>query len=143
MKRYINAQVVDVEKYDPGSGYKVIGLDGNEAWCPKGVFEQAFLPVEVNSKLVCGVSIGPDMVDDFVRVVHVSTIKPKTTLVHVVLANGFEIVESSSCVDGANYSEELGAEICMEKIKNKVWELLGFLLQTAVYGVNYVKGDTK
>lgn len=28
-----------------------------------------------------------------------------------------------------------GYEICMEKIKDKVWLLLGFLLQTAVGGV--------
>ncbi|MSS89687.1 hypothetical protein FYJ45_27295, partial [Eisenbergiella tayi] len=34
-----------------------------------------------------------------------------------------------------NYSEELGAEICMGKIKDKIWELLGFLLQTAWHGI--------
>jgi hypothetical protein len=49
--------------------------------------------------------------------------------------NGFEIVESSSCVDKENYSEELGVEICMEKIRDKIWMLLGFLLQTDVSGV--------
>ena len=60
----------------------------------------------------------------------------KTTVVRAVLKNGFEIVESSSCVSAENYDEKLGEEICMERIRNKVWELLGFLLQTAVGGVN-------
>lgn len=35
-----------------------------------------------------------------------------------------------------NYDEKLGEEICMKRIRNKVWELLGFLLQTAVGGVS-------
>lgn len=54
----------------------------------------------------------------------------------VVLVNGFEIIESSACVDATNYSEEIGAECCMERIKDKIWYLLGFLLQTAYHGVN-------
>ncbi len=59
----------------------------------------------------------------------------KITVVRAVLANGFEIVESSSCVSAENYDEALGAQICMKHIKDKVWMLLGFLLQTAVHGI--------
>ena len=59
----------------------------------------------------------------------------KTTVVRAVLRNGFEIVESSACVSAENYDEALGAQICMEHIKDKVWMLLGFLLQTAVHGI--------
>ena len=57
-------------------------------------------------------------------------------MVVATLVNGFEIIETSSCVDKSNYNEQLGAEICIERIKNKVWELLGFLLQTAINGIN-------
>lgn len=35
-----------------------------------------------------------------------------------------------------NYDEDLGAGICMEHINDQVWKLLGFLLQTAVHGIN-------
>ena len=63
------------------------------------------------------------------------TLCKKTTVVRAVLRNGFEIVESSACVSEENYDERLGAEICMGKIRDKVWMLLGFLLQTAVQGV--------
>ena len=64
------------------------------------------------------------------------TIFGKTTIASAKLPNGFVIVESSSCVDPANYSEEMGAKICRERIKNKIWELLGFLLATAKNGIN-------
>ena len=75
------------------------------------------------------------MVEDFIRAVDVTTIGGKTTVVRAVLRNGFELVESSSCVSAENYDQELGASICLEKIRDKVWFLLGFLLQTAAHGI--------
>ena len=75
------------------------------------------------------------MVDDFIRETEVITMGGKTTVVRAILRNGFEVVESSACVSAENYDEALGAKICMEHIKDKVWMLLGFLLQTAVHGV--------
>lgn len=116
-------------------GYLVIYSDGYQSWSPKEQFEGAYLELEDNPKLPSGVSIGSKMVDDFIKETHISTIGEKTTLVRCVLINGFEIIESSACVDKANYSEEMGAEICLKKIKDKIWFLLGFLLQTAVGGV--------
>lgn len=53
----------------------------------------------------------------------------KTTVVSLKLPNGFVIVESSSCVDPANYNPELGESIAMKRIENKVWELEGYRLQ--------------
>ena len=75
------------------------------------------------------------MVDEFVAYTETITMGDRTTVVRCVLRNGFEIVESSACVDPRNYSEELGQKICMEKIKDRIWELLGFLLQTAWHGI--------
>lgn len=80
-------------------------------------------------------SISQKMVDDFILDTEVITMGKKTTVVRAVLRNGFEIVESSSCVSEENYDEATGNEICMEHIKNKIWMLLGFLLQTAVHGI--------
>ncbi|WP_346962390.1 Gp49 family protein [Clostridium sp.] len=117
-------------------GYKIQYEDGYVSWCPGRMFKKQYLKVDDNSKLPSGVSIGPKMVDDFIKEKHISTIGDKTTLVRVVLKNGFEIIESSACVDKANYNEEIGAECCMNKIKDKIWMLLGFLLQTAYEGVN-------
>lgn len=61
--------------------------------------------------------------------VNVQTVFNKTTIVSAKLPNGFVIVESTGCVDPANYSEEIGKNICVERIKNKLWELEGYLLQ--------------
>ena len=80
-------------------------------------------------------SISQDMVDRFILETWTQTAGEKTTIVRAMLRNGFEIVEASSCVSKENYDEEMGRNICMEKIKDKVWMLLGFLLQTAVHGV--------
>lgn len=118
-------------------GYKVVYPDGYESWSPKGVFEKAYLPVVTNPNLRTNApSIGQQMVDEFIAAVEVQTVGTKTTVVRATLKNGFEIVEASACVSAENYDEELGARICLKKIKDKVWMLLGFLLQTAVSGVN-------
>jgi hypothetical protein len=53
----------------------------------------------------------------------------KTTRVTIQLENGFVITESSSCVDPSNYDDDIGYEVCIERIKNKLWELEGYKLQ--------------
>lgn len=125
----------DYEKEKAEIGYKVQYADGYVSWSPKEVFEKAYLQVDDNKDLPSGVSIGQDMIDDFIAYYETHTMGDATTVVRCVLRNGFVIVESSSCVDPANYSEEMGTEICLNKIKDKIWELLGFLLQTAWHGI--------
>lgn len=66
----------------------------------------------------------------------IHTVFNKCTVVACQLPNGFVIVESSACVDPENYDEEVGAGICLDKIKNKVWELEGYLLQNKLYEEN-------
>ena len=117
-------------------GYKVRYQDGYESFSPKDVFERFYLELTVNPELrTKKPSISQKMVDDFIVAKEVSTLGDKVTVVRVTLRNGFELVESSACVSPENYDEKLGAEICMEKIKDKVWFLLGFLLQTGVNGL--------
>lgn len=156
MKQYIGTKLIEAEKAyrvdgkvvtlaenrvpcgsEVERGYKVRYADGYESFSPQGVFERAYLPLEVNGKLKTEApSIGAEMVERFIDHHETVTMGGKTTVVRAVLKNGFEIVESSSCVSAENYDEKLGEEICMKRIRNKVWELLGFLLQTAVGGVN-------
>lgn len=66
--------------------------------------------------------------------IDVKTVFEKCTVVTVKLANGFVLTESSACVDKANYNEELGKDICLERIKNKLWELEGYKLQCKLKG---------
>ena len=117
-------------------GYKVRYQDGYESFSPKDVFERFYLELTVNPELrTKKPSISQKMVDDFIVAKEVSTLGDKVTVVRATLRNGFELVESSACVSPENYDEKLGAKICMEKIEEKVWFLLGFLLQTGVNGL--------
>lgn len=141
--KYIGTKIVEAEPCvrklpdcDAVKGYEVVYKDGYTSWSPKSVFEEAYLPLIENPNLRTDKpSISQQMVDDFIKEVEVMTMGEKTTVVRAVLRNGFEIVESSACVSKENYDEKTGAEICMKKINDKVWMLLGFLLQTAVHGI--------
>lgn len=134
-KVYRKGQSIPRSMEPEEQGYKVRYQDGYESWSPKDVFERAYLPLETNANLKTDApSISRKMVDDFIVSTDVTTMGEKCTVVRAVLRNGFEIVESSACVSAENYDEKLGADICMEKIRDKVWFLLGFLLQTAVHG---------
>lgn len=62
--------------------------------------------------------------------IHVETVFDKATIVAVKLPSGFVLTESSGAVDPANYDEEIGKSICLDKIKDKLWELEGYRLQT-------------
>lgn len=153
MRKYIGCKLVEAEpmtrgyynKYrgweipeneDPmDPGYLVKYPDGYVSWSPKKIFDSAYTKVDDNTELPSGVSIGSKMVEEFISYTETRTLGDRTTVVRCVLRNGFVIVESSSCVDPKNYSEEMGHDICMEKIKDKIWELLGFLLQTAWHGI--------
>lgn len=80
-------------------------------------------------------TVTKDQIDKIVAATEfkTQTVYDKTTLVSAKLPNGFVIVESSSCVDPANYDEKLGAAICRERIINKIWELEGYKLQDELY----------
>ncbi len=124
-------------------GYAVLYPDGYMSWSPKEPFEAAYLPLNINTDLKTDApSVSQEMVDSFILETWTQTLGDKTTVVRAMLKNGFEIVESSACVSAENYDENMGKEICMEKIKDKVWFLLGFLLQTAVHGVKEKEGTT-
>lgn len=120
---------------DPNTEGYLIEYWNYSTWSPKNEFESAHILLKGNDKLVSNISIDKDLVEGFIKEVTVQKIGEKTTLVLATLINGYEIIETSSCADVANYNEEMGKEICLERIKNKIWELLGFLLQTAMKGV--------
>ena len=73
----------------------------------------------------------------------VTTAFDKCTIVACKLPNGFVIVESSSCVDPANYDEDMGVDICMKNIEKKLWELEGYLLQNKLHmdGITFDDDD--
>lgn len=65
--------------------------------------------------------------------IKVETAYDKVTVVNCKLPNGFVITEASGAVDPANYDEEIGKEICLSRIENKLWELEGYALAKKLY----------
>lgn len=52
------------------------------------------------------------------------------TYVSVRMKNCFTLRD---CVNPANYSEEIGKEICLKHIEDKIWLLLGYALQDKAF----------
>lgn len=153
MKKYINTRLIEAKEmtlgeYNEFKGWEIPKNEdptidgylidcGNEytTWWPGAQFKKYCLEVNDNKELPSGVSIGPKMVKDFIKSYEIIERDGKTTIVHATLKNGYKLTEASSCVDPKNYSKEIGTQICLKKIEDKIWGLLGFLLQTAFEGV--------
>jgi len=131
MPSYIGVKIVKAWPTEKNGkpGYKVVYPDGYESWSPKEVFEGAYLPLEDPRKITAGV------VDRFLGPVEVSKLDPKTTLVKAKTATGFVSYEVSSCVDPANYNEDIGKEVATNRIKDTLWLCLGFVLQWGKCGL--------
>ena len=125
-------QYIDIE-----DGYLVTMPRREEPiWFGKEAFEAFAFPVIEDPDLPLEApSVTEAMVDHMIDDITAETVGTKTTLCMATLRNGYEIVESSSCVSPANYDLGLGTDICETVIRDKVWEHLGFLLQTALNGV--------
>ena len=85
------------------------------------------------------ITVTPDRIEQVMNhsKVTVQTLFDKCTVVACQLPSGFVIVESSACVDPKNYDEKMGVEICMNRIKDKVWEMEGYKLQSDLYEAQY------
>lgn len=57
----------------------------------------------------------------------------KCTIVSCRLPNGFVITESSACVNSESYDKELGIDVCIDKITEKIWEFEAYRLQQYVW----------
>lgn len=80
-------------------------------------------------------TVTQEMIDNLVAKskIKVKTIFKKCTIVVLKLPNGFILTESSACVDKDNYDPEIGKEICLNKIKDRLWELEGYRLSCEIY----------
>lgn len=148
MKRYIGFKMIQAEpmtreqyhsklvsleslgdEYKQSEGYKVVSPDGKVSWSPKDVFEAAYMEISEQC------TITQEIVDRFITKVDTLSIGDKhnkSTLMVAHLANGATITEDSCCSDPSGNIEE---NLCDIRIKNRVWDLLNFLLQTAKYGI--------
>lgn len=70
--------------------------------------------------------------------INVTTFFDKTTVVAAQFPNGFVITESFSCVDPRAYDGEDVKQICLKRIKERLWEMEEYFLQEQEYQCNQV-----
>lgn len=150
MKHYIGVKILKAKPMDLGDynnqrgwvipenenpdrpGYLVEYSDGYLSWSPKEIFESAYLPMGDD-----GSKVSPEMIDVFIGNLEATQLDGKTTLVKAETISGFVQYEVSSCVDPKNFDMEIGTGICKERIKNTLWQCLGFVLQWGRFGLRY------
>jgi hypothetical protein len=132
---YVGVKIVLAweQERDGKKGYAVRYPDGYVSWSPKGVFEDAYLPMgDGNDNKVT-----EEMVNRFTGEEYEAEDMPdgKTTLVRCKLASGFSEFATASCVDPKNYDSIIGSEIAIKDIKRAVWKYLGFVVQWGKFGI--------
>lgn len=159
MSKFIGVKVVEAEPlalgeynllrgwYTPAEenpedpGYLVQYSDGYISWCPKENFDRQNISINGENNTVTQKDV-----DAMIKQIHVDENEPndigtKITVVTVTLANGFTITDSSTCIDPKNYDPEVGVMCCMERIEDKIWTLLAFLISCGVNGFQKGGGE--
>ncbi len=122
-------------------GYHVVYPDGYHSWAPKDVFEDAYLMIGQDDKIVEVEQDAKITEGDVIAFVPHggltdSKLGEKTAVVQATCHTGFEITKTASCQDPADYDQSTGVGIALEQIKDCLWSHLGFVLQWAKYGLN-------
>jgi hypothetical protein len=107
---------------------------GYISWSPKAAFEAAYTedsetPKEMND----ATRVRRSEVEAILDTAQSKTVdlmgKPHTVTV-ASMPNGFTVVETSTCVDPENYCPTTGHNVNLGRLRDKVWMLLGYGLQT-------------
>ena len=109
--------------------YIITGVNGDNYPCKPDIFEKTYDEVSKETK-VTQEEVDDNMLDVICHTA-VEFDKP-VTYVTVRMKNGFTLRESTTCVDSCNYNEEIGKQICLKKIEDKIWFLLGYALQDKI-----------
>ncbi len=133
MQTYIGVKCVEAEpcEKDGKDGYRIIYPDGYESWSPEEAFERYYFPITRSDKLTQQ-DINNWMGGSIVTAVDGDK---KTTVVKVEMPTGFVEWDAASCVSPKNYDREMGKKIALEHIEDRVWRMLGFVLQWGKYGL--------
>jgi hypothetical protein len=133
-------------------GYKVTYIDGYVSWAPASVIAQRYFELETRPDEVDveNLSILETDVENFVCLVRdtetnmyhpTEGYEKKISLLEVMTRHGYVHTEASSSVNIKTFSHEIGKSVCAGRIRPKLWEFLGGVLQWAINGVNRPKVD--
>ena len=134
-KYYVQVrQVIAVPKEKDGKpGYDVTTRNGDKLWQPKDSFEDETIDFSANETHVT-----QPIVQDMVAKVKSESVSEKSVLTTATLVSGYEILETSSCVDASKINVRVAKEKAMQHVYRRVWQHMGFLLQLAVSGTKAV-----
>lgn len=142
---YIASQQVTAHRSDrdEAAGMAIRLPDGCGYWMRMDEFETTHMPMGEKNGDPNKNGVTAEMVDGFIAKVESHKIGLKTTVVLATLVNGYELAEFSSCIDPKQYDQDTGTRLALDKIKQQVWRLLGFLVQTGRYGFDAVPVDAR
>jgi hypothetical protein len=83
----------------------------------------------MNPITIKGNRITPEQVDASIIDEHYIKAGKKTTVCHLTLADGFEVIGVAGTVDPANFDANIGNNIAKNKALDKVYQHLGSILQ--------------
>ena len=78
------------------------------------------------------IKVTPEQIDAIIEQSFFETfhrVHEKQCIVVAKLPNGFTVVGESACVDANNYDEQIGFELALKHIRNRIWELEDYALQ--------------
>lgn len=112
-------------------GYLIVDSFGVESWVSAEKFLTSAIRIDNEDK------ISKDDVDIFIGNIAHEKLGDKTTLVKAECTlTGYDVYATSSCVDSKNYDHTLGVVNATDKIRNIIWDRLGFMLQWAKDGLD-------
>lgn len=120
-------------------GYEVTYDNGYKSWSPKDVVESAYLMLQPEND---GNIVMRTDVDAFIVGCESMKLGEKTTVVNAHTRTGFDLIAHSSCVSPEKYNHKLGTQYAMERVANKLWGHLGFVLQWAKNGLKPMSNNT-
>ena len=111
-------------------------IKNTNEWISKEEFEAIYLPLTRPDSIM-----EPDLesfVGSMSEAFSVDEPDNKTTMVRMETRTGYVDYATSSCVDPTNYNQDIGINNCLGELKNRLWPMLGFVLQWAKYGLKPV-----
>jgi len=129
---YVGVKIVTAwpEERDGKKGYGVKYEDAYISWAPKDVFEKSYMLMGDDPS-----KVSEEMVDKFMGKAETIQFDDKTSITTARTLTGFKQYEVSSCVDPKNFDITIGHDIGVERIKNVLWECLGFVVQWGRFGL--------
>jgi len=70
----------------------------------------------------------PAVIDNAIEKAEYHRLTGVLTVCVITLTNGFTVTGESACASPENYNEEIGNKIAFDNARDKIWQLVGFLL---------------